>query len=148
MKETRDKKTHVRGKCKTAFCRNNPDRRTYCSTCRKRNSRKRDPMRYAFETLKFNAKRRKKAFTLTFKQFATWATEHDYLASKGRTSTSYTIDRDDENEGYHIWNLRLRTLADNVAKSNQHRAKIRMTLSYDYQSQTAAVFKRQVKQTT
>lgn len=78
-------------------------------------------MKYAYQTLKDNAKRRGKEFTISFEYFTEWAIEHDYLKGKGKTSTSSTVDRIIEDLGYVEGNLQRLENGQNVRKSLQYR---------------------------
>ena len=89
-------------------------------------------MRYAYCTLKANAKRRGKEFSLTFDQFKKFAIETNYLRGKGKQSTSYSIDRIDNERGYTVDNIRIMTLADNSRKHTKQ-------LHYDWQTRSAIV---------
>ena len=89
-------------------------------------------MRYAYCTLKANAKRRGKEFSLTFDQFKKFAIETNYLRGKGKQSTSYSIDRIDNERGYTIDNIMIMSLADNSRKHTKR-------LHYDWQTRSAIV---------
>lgn len=86
---------------------------------------KNNPMRYTFNNLKQNAKRRGKEFSLTFDQFKEFAIETDYMLGKGRTRTSLHIDRDREEEGYHIDNIK-------VLENHKNVKKYQKSLHYDF----------------
>jgi hypothetical protein len=72
------------------------------------------PFKYWFDTLKMNARRRRKEFTLTLKQFEDFCRKTGYDTKKGRTADSLTIDREDVTKGYTFENIRAITLSDNV----------------------------------
>lgn len=118
-------------KCATKYCKNKTEW-THCSTCRSRKSREVDPVRYAFNTLKANAKRRGLAFSLTIDQFREFCIKTKFIAGKGRSSDSYTIDRIYNNVGYHIDNIQVMKNGDNVR---------RYFLTYDWERKIAAVMK-------
>lgn len=84
-------------------------------------------MRYCFQTLKDNAKRRGKKFELTYDQFSVFAIKNKLLMGKGRTAESYTVDRIRNWEGYHIDNIQRLTLAQNASKGSRK-------LEYDYRT--------------
>lgn len=90
--------------------------RTICYACKTRRYAKRNPVRYAFQKLRCNARRRGKDFDLTFEQFNQFYIRFDYMKKKGITSTAYHIDRIDENKGYTINNIQLLTNQENVRK--------------------------------
>lgn len=73
-------------------------------------------MRYAYQTLKDNAKRRGKVFTISFDYFKRFAIRVDYMAKKGITATSYHVDRIVEELGYVEGNLQLLENRENVKK--------------------------------
>lgn len=78
--------------------------------------RRNNPEKYCYLTLKGNAKRRGKEFTITFEYFLEVIGETDYLSLKGKTKTSLSIDRKDNNFGYVTGNLRIITLSQNSIK--------------------------------
>lgn len=103
--------------CKNSYCKNKAAKgRNYCHGCTKRKWAKRNPLRYAYNNLKSNAKRRNKYFDLTFEEFKKFAIETDYLYGKGKTKSSYTIDRIDEDGGYTLKNIQVLTNENNIRK--------------------------------
>lgn len=118
-------------KCKTKHCRNTT-KGSFCTTCHVRNHRKKDPIRYAYQTLKDNSKRRGKEFTLTLEEFKTFCVHTDYITGKGKSKESYSIDRVDNTKGYTIDNIRVITLSENSKKKTK-------ILEYDYESGYAEV---------
>jgi len=86
------------------------------STEKKKRYRAKYPIRYAFTTLRDNAKRRGKVFTLTFQQFQEFAIKTQYMIKKGIWQDSYHIDRINEAKGYTPDNIQLLTNSDNVKK--------------------------------
>lgn len=103
-----------------------------CSSCRSRAYRKKFPIKYAFTTLKSNAKRRGIEFSLTIEYFTLFCTKTNYIRGKGKTSESYSIDRIDINKGYVEDNIQILTLRENTQK---------MHLEYCWQTKTAKVIK-------
>jgi hypothetical protein len=123
----------MKPKCNTKFCRNAAaHHRKFCNTCVSKKKRAKNPVRYAYDVLKMNAKRRGKHFGITFKEFQKFARRSDYLAGKGRRKESYTIDRIDNSKGYVIGNLQILTLSQNSKKANR-------VLYYDYKTKYATV---------
>jgi hypothetical protein len=118
-------------KCATKFCRRLTEAK-HCSTCRSRKARQADQIKYAFITLRNNAKRRGIPFTLTLEDFKTFCVKTKYIAGKGRSSMSYTIDRIYNNIGYHVDNIQVLTKGDNVRK---------MHLNYDWEHKVATIYK-------
>lgn len=81
--------------------------------------RERNPAKYAFAKLRWNAKRRRKKFTLTLDEFEDFCAETGYLMMKGRDADSATIDRIDNSKGYSRDNIRVLTNSENSAKNDQ-----------------------------
>jgi hypothetical protein len=104
----------------------------YCSTCRSRQARERNPVKYCYLNLKHNAKRRGVAFELTFEEFVQFCYATNYMAGKGRTRTSYSIDRIDNDKGYTLDNIRVIPLHENSRKGNKK-------LEYDWRTGSAIV---------
>ena len=105
-----------------------------CSKCLARQWAERHPISYTLSKLRWNAKRRGKAFTLTLEQFTAFCLSHpDYLTAKGRHSRCLSIDRRDAKEGYHIWNIRLLT----VGKNSERAANDTNRKRYGWQSTPA-----------
>ncbi|SHM12004.1 hypothetical protein [Hymenobacter psychrotolerans] len=86
--------------------------RKRCATCDAHTN----PLRYAYRHLKANAKRRGKHFDLTLDEFADFARRTEYLTRRGRTATSYHIDRIDPTQGYTAGNIQVLTNRENVLK--------------------------------
>ena len=128
MVQIRPRKQHVRGTCLNAHCRNKT-KSGYCATCRSRKSRLEDPVRYAYNNLKNRAKQRGKYFDLTLEQFSEFCTKTKYIQGKGRSASSFTVDRIDETQGYTADNLQILPLGQNIRKY----------LSYDWYTKTATV---------
>lgn len=101
-----------------------------------REYRKRNPLKYAYLTLKHNAKRRGHAFELTFEDFKAFCYVTDYIGKKGITKTSYSIDRIDNTKGYILSNIRVVTVSDNSKKGTK-------VLHYDWQHKVATVIKEE-----
>ncbi len=83
---------------------------------RKKIWREKNPMKAAYQTLKYNAKRRGKEFDLTFEQFKEFAIKTEYINKRGKNKDSYHIDRIDENKGYTIDNIQVLTNTKNLFK--------------------------------
>lgn len=123
-----------KAKCLTPFCRNSSTGRKYCSTCRSRKTREADPIRYAYNTTKSNAKHRRKRFELTFEQFKAFCYKEDYIRGKGRTKESFTIDCIINELGYVEGNIRVLPLVENARKGAKY-------LYYDWATGYATVQK-------
>jgi hypothetical protein len=121
MKLTKgQQKKKDRGLCVSRCCMNT--RREGSNFCHKHNNRRyraNNPERYAFHTLKDNAKRRGHFFDLTYEDFLAFLKSHpNYMANKGRKSSSIHIDRIDINKGYTLSNLQTLTNRENVQKQH------------------------------
>lgn len=102
-------------KCK--ICHQKPARKgRKCYVCHQRQYKNRHPMRYAYNVLKQNAKRRGKPFNLSWIEFLTFAFATHYINRKGKSSDSWSIDRINNQEGYTVGNIRLVTVAVNSSK--------------------------------
>lgn len=99
-------------------CNKNPPfrKRRQCNTCVSRLHRAKHRVKYAFDTLKSNAKRRGHGFDLTLEQFEKWCVATDYIVGKGKTTESFSVDRIDNNKGYTLDNIRVLSLRDNSRK--------------------------------
>lgn len=117
-------------KCQTKYCRKQaaPSRKV-CLACNSRLFRERHPMKYCYLALKHNAKRRKKEFTISFEYFQQFCYETNYIAGKGRSKLSYSIDRIDETKGYVPGNIQVLPVGVNKQKH----------LHYEYQTKSARI---------
>ena len=127
-------------KCATKFCRNRIDKNNFCNTCKSRKKRAAHPMRYAYDVLKMNAKRRGKPFGITFEYFKKFAIETNYLRGKGRTKLSYSVDCIKNHLGYVPGNLQCLTVSDNSKKGVRD-----IVLHYDWETKEANAVKKPVK---
>jgi hypothetical protein len=104
-------------KCITPDCTNEaPKHRRFCYKCTKRKYREKYPLKYWYDTLKMNAKRRRKEFTLTQEQFNEFCKRTGYDKYKGKTANSMSIDRIRDCDGYHANNIRTITLSANTKR--------------------------------
>jgi hypothetical protein len=112
-------------KCITEGCTNKArEKRKICTTCKTRKYRAKNPLKYWYDTLKSNARRRGKEFTLTLEQFQEFCIKTGYDESKGRTADSLSVDRVDDTQGYHYYNIQAITVSDN-SKKKQTDASLR-----------------------
>lgn len=119
--------------CAEKYCRRDARAgKRICTTCDKKIWRKKYPMKAAFQTLRHNATRRGKEFKLTFDEFVKFCYETNYMAGKGRSKKSFSIDRIDNLSGYNIKNIRMITKSANSRKHTK-------ILSYDWRSGYARV---------
>jgi hypothetical protein len=108
-------------RCQTEECENEArDKKSgggkYCSKCVKRKNREKYPLKYWYDTLKMNAKRRRKDFTLTLNEFEAFCKKTGYSELKGKTATSLSVDRRNDKLGYSADNIQAITLRDNTLK--------------------------------
>lgn len=89
-------------------------------------------MKACFQTLRQNARRRHKPFKLTFAEFERLCRETKYMAGKGRTKKSFSIDCIQNDKGYVAGNIRVITISANSIKGTK-------TLVYDYRTGYAKV---------
>jgi len=87
-------------------------------------------MRAAYMALRDNAKRRGKAFDLTFEDFQVLAIETEYIIKKGRSKLSYTLDRDKNELGYTKDNIKVLTNSDNVKKEHERRRVMKVKYAW------------------
>lgn len=106
----------MKRKCKN--CSNNAQKnRLICSTCLSRQTKETNPFLYFFNALRNNAKRRGIPFLLSLSEFKNFAVETDYIKKKGTSQKSLTIDRLNDQIGYHIDNIQVLTNSQNAKKS-------------------------------
>lgn len=127
------KKQQKRQPCRIKGCRrlSRPGYKM-CTTCDKKIWREKYPMKAAFQTLRQNARRRKKPFAITFEYFRRFCYRTKYMAGKGRTKDSFSIDCKKNELGYVKGNIRKLTVAQNAAKGTKK-------LVYDWETKHAFV---------
>lgn len=114
--------------CDTKYCRGKlSGGNRYCGKCKKRKFKEKHPIKYFFNLLKQNAKRRGKSFSLTIDQFSEFCIKTGYLDKKGRYADSFTIDRIDHFKGYDIDNIAAITNRENAIKGNNEK-KLKNTI--------------------
>jgi len=124
------KKKNKLHRCSTPGCGNkNRPGNKFCYSCLTRKYRQAHPDRYAYMTLRDNAKRRKKPFSISFEYFKQFCYETGYLVGKGRTKNSFSVDRIIEHIGYVEGNLQVLPVGKNKKKH----------LEYDWQTRSARV---------
>jgi len=124
-----------KNKCKTKYCRGfRGGRSLYCNSCRHDRERNADPVKYCYDQLKRNARRRGKIFTITLEYWRQFCYRSDYIQNKGKMRESYTVDCFDPGLGYIEGNIRALPNHQNAAKGNRK-------LMYDYMSGEATVIK-------
>jgi hypothetical protein len=82
-----------------------------------------NPVRDAFNNLKASARRRRKAFTIAYDDFAVWCQQTGYHEMRGRLANEVQVDRIDPHGGYTIDNIQTLTCSANTAKGNRERVE-------------------------
>lgn len=123
--------TRKKHKCETPRCKGVPKPKK-CYKCQKAAWRANNRMKAAYAICRDNAIRRKKTFELTFEQFEKFAIEYNYIQGKGRTSKSLSIDREKNELGYTIDNIRIMEFGLNASKKDK-------ILNYNWFDKTATV---------
>lgn len=120
-----------RKKCQTRHCRNDAAR-THCHKCRSRRYAVRHPLRYHFNALKQNAKRRGHAFHLTFEQFKNFWARHpkEWKEKLAPGLCCWHIDRIDPRIGYRQDNIQILEKTKNVLKYHEQDKKLLLQVSY------------------
>ena len=78
-----------------------------------------DPVYDRYANFKQKALSRKKEFTITLMEFRGFCEETGYIITKGMRGYRYTVDRINNNYGYHIWNIQLLSLIANIEKYHE-----------------------------
>jgi hypothetical protein len=134
----RKPKPNKKKRCDTLHCRRKAvSGRKKCSTCRSRAWRKKNPERYAYNTLKGHAKADNVYFGLTFEEFCEFAHKHNYIKGRGITAEGLHVDRKivGKYPGYVKDNIQPLKNVDNVHK--------RWYIDYNWQTKEAKVMKQQ-----
>lgn len=107
--------------CRSRNCRGlvnqKKEHSPFCSRCRRNRWKLKFPLHYSFSNLRKRARQRGKDFSLTREQYVEFAIKTDYARLKGKSSLSLSINRKNNNEGYHLWNVEAITLSANSRKS-------------------------------
>jgi hypothetical protein len=114
----RSKEKNKRGMCAVKRCRQKREKqRTLCRRCRQRVDVINNPVSNAYRNLKSHAKQRGIPFDLTRLQFEEFCLMTGYaFENRGKTKTSFSIDRIRSWEGYHPDNIQVLTLSENTRK--------------------------------
>ncbi len=88
----------------------------FCNYCCVKKYREANPMYYAYMAKRDNAKRKGIEFTISFEYFKEFCYKTQYMSKRGRSATSYAIDRIKNHLGYIPGNLQALTNRDNVIK--------------------------------
>ena len=107
--------------CCAISCRNKPCAKK-AGLCHKHYHRHRrivDPVYDRYANFRQKALSRKKEFTITLMEFRNFCEETGYIITKGMRGYRYTVDRINNNYGYHIWNIQLLSLISNIEKYHE-----------------------------
>lgn len=59
-------------------------------------------------------------FTVTLQEFRDFCQRTGYIIKKGMRGMNCTLDRIENKEGYHIWNIQIKSIAANIRKYHDH----------------------------
>ena len=122
--------------CITPGCYTVAKHGKYCYRCSSQRFRTNNKIKYAFNNLKYNAKRRNKSFDLLFKEFKDFCKKTDYINLKGRKHNSMSIDRINPELGYEKGNIRMITNSENI--------KLQLALMYSKKKKKTNISKVEV----
>jgi len=108
-----------KGLCVVAFCCNkagNKGKFRFCYKHHREHQKYNNPLRYWFDVLRQNAKRRNKEFSLNIDEFRDFCERTKYLENKGRSPSSYSIDRINNELGYSKDNIQVCSFGGNSRK--------------------------------
>ncbi len=115
LRKKRAAMKHSIGLCQTPFCRKRVRKhRRFCNTCR--NRKYDDSLRRLFRNLKSSAKRRGKAFALSWDYFCDLVISTGYDINHGNGASDLHIDRINPDLGYVEGNLQVITCSENSRK--------------------------------
>lgn len=106
-------------KCVVCFCQNsagNKGKFRFCYKHHRQHQKINNPLRYWFDVLRQNARRRNIFFGLVIGEFKEFCEETHYLELKGKSAGDCTIDRIRNELGYVKGNLQILTLSQNSRK--------------------------------
>jgi Ser-tRNA(Ala) deacylase AlaX len=122
------KKTKIKGVCSAKGCsaKSRTPGAKFCSRCDSRLWRENNPIEAAWINFCFHCKERDIPNELTFEEYKTWGIKVKYFVGKGRSKTSWAIDRinDDPAKGFHGYrldNIQKLTVSDNSKKEQRKR---------------------------
>lgn len=110
----------ARKKCIERYCRSDAyGKLLRCCSCQNKRQRSKDPVKYAYQTIKDNAKRRGKRFVITLDEFREFCRETGYIELKGKDPDSASIDCIIDEIGYAKGNIECLSLRDNTLKRHK-----------------------------
>lgn len=104
--------------CCAYGCKNDPIKKK-CGLCHKHysiHSRIKDPVLNRYVNFRGNALRREKEFTITLQEFRDFCQKTGYIIEKGKRGRNCSIDRINNNQGYHIENVQIMSAINNTKK--------------------------------
>lgn len=117
FKTTENKKPHL---CQAYRCGNPRQKKDrLCGKHRHRFNKENNPVRYTYNLLKSNARRRGKPFALSFEYFEQFCRETNYIELKGRGGGKMSIDCKVAALGYIEGNIRILEFSHNASKGNR-----------------------------
>jgi len=107
--------------CCAISCRNKPcaKKRGLCHKHYHRYRRIIDPVYNRYANFRQKALTRKKEFTITLIEFRLFCEQTGYIINKGMRGYRYTVDRINNKYGYHIWNIQLLSMTENIEKYHE-----------------------------
>lgn len=141
MRKAKAKQPKKKGTGPCRLC-GRPSKTAVCGVCSKKEWRRKYPMKASFQTRKYNADRRGIFWDLTFEQFEKFAYETKLIQGAGRSSTSYTVDREIEGKtpGYTLSNIQV--LPSGINSQKEHARRKGKILVYDWRTKTAIYIER------
>lgn len=114
--------------CCAFRCKNKPHEKKagFCSKHYHTYRRIKDPVYDRYANFKGNAKKRPWKggigipFTITLEEFRDFCQRTGYIIKKGMRGRNCTLDRKENEEGYHIWNIQIKSNEANVKKYHHH----------------------------
>jgi hypothetical protein len=106
-----------KGLCVAYACKNKHSvRDRFCSKHSKRYQKHANPYNYVYGQKKFRALERGIKWNISLDEFIDFCEKTNYLALKGKSADSASIDRIDPNKGYEVGNIQILTLSENTKK--------------------------------
>lgn len=134
MEPIRERKHIKTGYCTSLGCSNKTQGRKFCANCRSKQSRLKDPERYAYNNVKSRARKANIPFTITLEQFREFCVRTEYMVGKGKTIGSYNVDRIIEGPlpGYTIENIQCLDKQKNIKKYLDYNWQTRQAKAIQY----------------
>ena len=124
--------------CTKPNCKKQHHAKGFCKFHYQQQYRQKNLIKYIYNNLKSNSKRRNKEFDLSFEDFEDFAVLTNYIGKRGRQKDSFSIDRIHNELGYTKDNIRSITVSENSRKGT----KILDAYWDDYEKQVVATVKK------